>query len=121
MENDYRAKSIVSKLGADSKVVGVLNIVLGVLNCLTISGIISGVIMIITGMKAKEAGDHFQNFSAFSDEAEEYRALESLGKYFRWMKISIIVSLVVIAVLVIISLMTGSMMKPRSHPYDYSL
>jgi hypothetical protein len=59
METDYRAKSIVSKLGADSKVVGVLNIVLGVLNCLTISGIISGVIMIITGMKAKEAGDPF--------------------------------------------------------------
>jgi ABC-type glycerol-3-phosphate transport system permease component len=121
MENDYRAKSIISKLGADSKLVGILNIVLGVINCLTISGIISGVIMIITGMKAKEAGDHFQNFSAFSDEAEEYRGLESLGKYFRWMKISIIVSLVVVVVLIIISLMTGSMMKPRSNPYDYSL
>lgn len=121
MENDYREKSIISKLGADSKLVGILNIVLGVLNCLTISGIISGVIMIITGMKAKEAGDHFQNYSAFNDEAEEYRALESLGKYFRWMKISIIVTLVVVVVLVVISFMTGSMMRPRSNPYDYSL
>lgn len=121
MENDYREKSIVSKLGSDSKLVGILNIVLGVINCLTISGIITGVIMIITGMKAKEAGDHFQNYSAFSDEAEEYRALESLGKYFRWMKISIIVTLVVVVVMIIISLMTGSMMKPRSNPYDYSL
>ena len=121
MEDNYREKSIVSRLGGDSKFVGIMNIVLGVLNCLTISGIISGVIMIITGMRAKEAGDHFQNYSALGDEAEEFRALESLGKYFTWMKISIIVSLVVIVIFFLISLFMGSLMPHRSNSYDYTL
>ena len=121
MEENYREKSIVSKLGADSKFVGIMNIVLGVLNCLTISGIITGVIMIITGMRAKEAGDHFQNYSAFGDETEEFRALESLGKYFTWMKISIIVGIVLIVIFFLISFFMGSMIPSRSNSYDYSL
>ncbi|MBK7867609.1 MAG: DUF5362 domain-containing protein [Ignavibacteriales bacterium] len=108
MENDYLEKSAVSKLGSEAKTVGVLNIIVGVLNCLTITGIITGVLYIITGMKAREAGDRFQNYSAFNDEAEEFRALESLGKYFQWMKITIIVSLVVMIIAIILSLVVES-------------
>lgn len=121
MEVDYRLKSVISTLGADSKMVGILNIVMGVINILTISGIINGVILIIIGMKAKETGDRFQNCLAYNDEVEEYRAIESLAKYFWWMKIFFISTIVVFVVFLILSLVTGSMMRPRSYPYDYSL
>lgn len=107
MENNYYEKNIIIKLGCDAKFVGLLNIIIGVLNCLSLYGIPSGVLTIITGMKAKDAGNHFQNYATYGDEAEEYRAIENLGNYFKWMKISIIVGIVIMAIVFIISLSAG--------------
>lgn len=109
MENNFYEKNIITKLGGDAKFVGILNIIIGVVNCLTLYGIITGVISIVTGMKAKDAGNHFQNFATYGDEQEEYRALESLGDYFKWMKITIIVGLVLMVLGFIVSLSLGGM------------
>ncbi len=117
--NNYFEKSVAGKLGSDAKFVGFMNIVLGVINCLTISGIIGGIFMILTGMKAKDAGQHFQNYAAFGDEREEYLALENLGNYFKWMKILIIVTFVLMILGFVFALLGGSLFNRPDNPEYY--
>lgn len=117
--NNYYEKSVAGKLGGDAKFVGFMNIVLGVINCLTISGIIGGIFMILTGMKAKDAGQRFQNYAAFGDEREEYLALESLGGYFKWMKILIIVTFALMILGFVFALLGGSLFNRPDNPEYY--
>ncbi len=117
--NNYFEKSVAGKLGGDAKFVGILNIVIGVINILTISGLVNGIFMILSGMKAKEAGERFKNYAAFGDEREEYLALESLGGYFKWTKILIIVTIVLMIIGFIFAISAGSLFNRPDNPEYY--
>lgn len=117
--NNYFEKSVAGKLGGDAKFVGILNIIIGVINILTISGLVNGIFMILSGMKAKEAGERFKNYAAFSDEREEYLALESLGGYFKWTKILIIVTIVIMIIGFIFAISAGSIFNRPDNPEYY--
>ncbi|KAB2907902.1 MAG: DUF5362 domain-containing protein [Ignavibacteriales bacterium] len=102
MDNNYIEKNTISSLGNDAKTVGLLSIIVGAFNCITIFGLINGIIQIIVGLKAKAAGENFSNFATTDDEMAERFALENLGSYFRITKILIIIALCMIALVFIL-------------------
>ena len=88
----------------DMKFVGIFTIIYGVLNCLTIIGAIIGVPVIFIGMRIRESADQFSIFRATNNASAMRAGFELQGKYFRIIKILIIVYLILIAVSIIVAI-----------------
>ncbi len=85
----------------DMRFVGMFIIIYGVINCLTIIGALIGVPMIFIGMRIREAADQFLIFKTTNNAAALRFGFELQGKYFRIVKILIIIQLVLIVVSII--------------------
>ena len=85
----------------DMRFVGMFTIIYGAINCLTIIGALIGVPMIFIGMRIREAADQFLIFKTTNNSAALRFGFELQGKYFRIVKILIIIQLVLIVVSII--------------------
>ena len=85
----------------DMRFVGMFTIIYGAINCLTIIGALIGVPMIFIGIRIREAADQFLIFKATNNSAALRLGFELQGKYFRIVKILIIVQLVLIVLSII--------------------
>jgi len=104
----------------DMRFVGMFTIIYGAINCLTIIGAIIGVPMIFIGIRIREAADQFLIFRTTNNAAALRLGFESQGKYFRIVKILIIIQLVlivlsIIAMILFMSFFLSSFMQ-RSTP-----
>ena len=100
----------------DMRFVGMFTIIYGALNCLTIIGALIGVPMIFIGMRIREAADQFLIFKTTNNSAALRLGFELQGKYFRIIKILIIVQLVlivlgIIAVIIFMSFFFSTLMQ----------
>ncbi|MCX6175271.1 MAG: DUF5362 domain-containing protein [Ignavibacteriales bacterium] len=100
----------------DMRFVGMFTIIYGTINCLTIIGAIIGVPMIFIGIRIREAADQFLIFKTTNNAAALRLGFESQGKYFRIVKILIIIQLVlivlsIIAVILFMSFFLSSLMQ----------
>jgi len=85
----------------DMRFVGMFAIIYGAINCLTIIGALIGVPMIFIGMRIREAADQFSIFKTTNNAAALRLGFEFQGKYFRIIKILIIIQLVLIVLCII--------------------
>ncbi|MEW6652627.1 MAG: DUF5362 domain-containing protein [Bacteroidota bacterium] len=92
---------IFDKMTADMRFVGLFTIIYGVLSCLTIIGAIVGVPTIIIGLRIREAADQFSIYKMTNNAASLRQAFELQGRYFRLIKILIIIGLVLTALYIV--------------------
>ncbi|MFA5805809.1 MAG: DUF5362 domain-containing protein [Melioribacteraceae bacterium] len=100
----------------DMRFVGMFTIIYGAINCLTIIGALIGVPMIFIGMRIREAADQFSIFRTTNNVASLRLGFEQQGKYFRIIKILIIIQLVlmvlsIIAVILFMSFIFSSLIS----------
>ncbi len=102
---------IFDKMTTDMRFVGLFTIIYGVLTCLTIIGAIIGIPTIIIGLRIREAADQFSTYKITNNAASLRQGFEIQGKYFRLIKILIIIGLVftVLYIIFIIYLFTSGL------------
>jgi len=110
------------KMVSDMRFVGMFTIIHGALSCLSIFGAILGIPYIFVGMRMREAADQFAIFKATNDAAAMRNGFELQGKFFRIIKILIIIGLVltVLFIILFIILITsgiGTLMQMLSRGY----
>lgn len=71
-----------SKMATDLKFLGVLKIVVGAIYCLTIFGVLIGVLDIIQGIRLRNAGESFRYYLHSNDGIHLNAALEQLSRFF---------------------------------------
>ncbi|KAF0150327.1 MAG: hypothetical protein FD143_2621 [Ignavibacteria bacterium] len=108
---------IFDKMTADMRFVGLFTIIYGALTCLTIIGAIIGIPTVIIGLRIREAADHFSMYKMTNNTSSLRQAFELQGKYFRLIKMMIIIGLVftVLYIIFIIYLFTnvfGALLTP---------
>lgn len=110
------------KMVGDMRFVGMFSIIYGVLVSLTIIGALIGVPIIIIGLRMRESADQFSIFRVTNDAAAMRSGFELQGRFFRIIKILIIIGLVitVLEIIFIIVLLTsglGALMQMQSGGY----
>ncbi len=110
------------KMISDMRFVGMFSIIYGAISCLSIIGAIIGVPYIIVGLRMREAADQFAIFKATNDAAAMRTGFELQGKFFRIIKILIIVGLVlgilfIILFILLIASGIGSLLQMQSRGY----
>ncbi len=90
------------KMTKDMRFVGMFSIIYGAIACLTIIGALIGVPTIIIGLRIREAADQFAIFKMTNEAAALRNGFELQGKYYRIIKILIIVGLVLTAIYLIL-------------------
>ena len=91
---------MVYTMSKDMKFLGIVAIIYGILNCLTIIGAIVGVPYIFAGLRLKESAESFEFFSKNNDEVALQQAIERQKRFFYIIKILTIIG-IVLAVLFI--------------------
>lgn len=99
---------LFDKMISDMRFVGMFTIIYGVITCLTIIGALIGVPTIIIGLRMREAADQFLLYKATNNAAALRQGFELQGKFFRIIKILIIIGLVftVLYIILLIYLFT---------------
>ena len=110
------------KMVSDMRFVGMFSIIYGALNCISIFGALIGVPLIIIGLKVREAADQFAIFKTTNDANALRMGFDIQGKYFRILKILIIIGLVltvlvIVLVIVIITSGIASLMQMQNGSY----
>jgi len=90
------------KMVGDMRFVGMFSIIYGAIACITIIGAVFGVPIIIVGLRMREAADQFSIFRTTNDASAMRSGFELQGKYFKIIKILIIVSLVLTLIYIIL-------------------
>ena len=96
------------KMISDMRFVGMFTIIYGALTCITIIGALLGVPIIIVGLRMREAADQFAIFRTTNDANAMRMGFEIQGKFFRIIKILIIIGLVLTVLYFIIIIMVIS-------------
>lgn len=108
---------IFSQMIKDMKFVGMFIIIFGALNCLSIVGAIIGIPYIFIGMRIRESAEQFDIFRMTNDARAMRMGFELQSKYFRIIKILIIVMLVLMVLGII--LMIALIIPMISTIYEY--
>jgi hypothetical protein len=108
--NDMRNPYMMSKeqfgdmvytMSRDMKFLGIMSIIYGIINCLTILGAVIGVPYIFAGIRLKESGESFGFYSKNYDEMALQQAIERQKRFFFIMKVLVIIGIVVFALIVL--------------------
>jgi hypothetical protein len=91
-------QTMLKGMAGDMKFLGILQIILGALYSLTIIGAAIGVPYIFAGMRLKNAGEGFVAYAGSAEAGRLKSALEDQAKFFRIIKILVIVSIVLTVV-----------------------
>ena len=89
------------KMTGDMKFVGMFQIVLGALACLSIFGAITGIPMLISGLRARESADAFVNYQRDLDANWLSRAYTGQAGYFKMQKIVAILTIVMMVLFIV--------------------
>jgi len=92
---------MVYTMSRDMKFLGIMSIIYGILNCLTILGAIIGVPYIFAGIRLKESGESFGFYSKNYDEMALQQAIERQKRFFFIMKVLVIIGIVIFALVVL--------------------
>jgi Family of unknown function (DUF5362) len=87
---------------SDMRFVGMFTIIYGVICCLTIIGALIGIPVIFAGLRLREAADQFAFFKTTNNPSSMRAGFELQGRYFRILKILIIISLVIFVVYIVL-------------------
>ncbi len=99
-------------MSSDMTFLGIFEIVIGAIYCITIIGAALGIPLIFAGLRLKNSAGSFVAYTAAPESANLRTALEHLGKHFRIHKILVIISiafmlLYIIIMVVIVGMVIG--------------
>ena len=121
-QNQGMNNQIISQMIKNMKFVGIWNIIVGVINCLTCIGALVGVPIIFAGLRLRQSAESFTTFSqsGMTDQNSLLTALEKQSRFFFIFKVLIIIGIimVVIEIFVIIGMF---IFMPTSSKYFYNL
>ncbi len=92
------------KMVKDMRFVGMFAIIYGALTCISIIGAVLGVPIIFVGLRMREAADQFNLFKLSNDALSLRMGFELQGKFFRILKILIIIQIVLIVAAIIFAI-----------------
>ena len=85
--------TILTKMIGDMRFVGIMFMVMGILNCLSIVGAIIGIPAIICGLRLREAADGFSSYQNSKDKNSLLTAFEKQGSFFFIQKVLFIIGI----------------------------
>ena len=100
---------LFDRMVTDMRFVGMFTIIYGALNCLTIIGAILGIPIIIVGMRIRETADQFAIFRTTNDSNAMRNGFEIQGRFFKIIKILIIIGLVLFVLSIIMMIVFFTM------------
>jgi len=125
---DFLGLITIEKMYKWTKIVGILNIALGAVYCLSIlflslPTVIMGIITIIMGSKLVTASNHFQYAVQNKDEESFITAVDQLRQYFLINGILLIITFVIIGLLLLfVSFFSGLIMDFLNESgFDYTI
>ena len=90
------------RMVSDMRFVGIFTIIYGAITCISIIGALIGVPIIFVGMRMREAADQFAIFKATNDATAMRNGFELQGRFFRILKILIIIGLVLTVLYIVL-------------------
>ena len=90
------------RMVSDMRFVGIFTIIYGAITCISIIGALIGVPIIFVGMRMREAADQFAIFKATNDASAMRNGFELQGRFFRILKILIIIGLVLTVLYIVL-------------------
>ncbi len=118
MDNQW----MLEKLATWSKVVAIINIIFGIINCLTIFVmaipiVVVGVIMILMGTKLNSATAHFR-YGLYQKDSESFvEGLNQIRQYLLYNGILLLMTVILFAVVIIIALTAGEAINELMNEY----
>jgi len=115
----------LTDMGKWANFVGIVFIVTGILNCISLVGIIPGIIFIFLGLKLRGVKRYSEEAAASSDEASQAGSLNmmvsELSSFFKIQGIFIIIALVltVLAILFFVAVLLPLFMSAINNPYYF--
>jgi len=101
-ESSNPIQLILVKMVRDMKFIGIITIISGVLNCLTVLGLPVGIPMIFMGTRLRESADFFMHYGMTNDQDFLLRAFEKQYRYFNIQKILFIISIIFFIIIMIV-------------------
>jgi hypothetical protein len=92
---------MIYTMSRDMKFLGIISIIYGILNCLTILGAVIGVPYIFAGIRLKESGESFGFYSKNYDEMALQQAIERQKRFFFIMKVLVIIGIAIFALVIL--------------------
>jgi hypothetical protein len=86
----------IQKMIGDMKFVGIFNVVMGAITCLSCIGAITGIPTIIAGLRLKDSAESFMMYSTSNDNAHLTDALSKQSRYFFILKVLAIITIVLV-------------------------
>jgi len=119
MENQW----MLEKLATWGKVVAIINIIFGIINCLTIFVmaipiVVVGVIMILMGTKLNSATAHFRYGLYQKDSASFVEGLNQVRQYLLYNGILMLMMVVLLAILIMVALFAGEAINELMQEYQ---
>jgi hypothetical protein len=99
-QNQGVNQHLVSDMVRNMKFVGIWNIIVGVINCITCIGAIVGIPIIFAGMRLRESAEAFRVFSqsGMTDQNSLQTALERQSRFFFIFKVLIIIGIILVVI-----------------------
>lgn len=92
---------VVTKLTSDMNFIGIVTIIMGIINCLTIIGAPIGIPIIFAGLRLRESCEFFRSYLLNNDQLTLQQALEKLGRFFFIYKVLTIIYLVIMGLYIL--------------------
>lgn len=117
----FNQNQITNNMANDMRLISVLAIIYGAINCISIIGAIIGIPMIFAGIRLKESADLFMDYSQFNNVETLNLALSNQARFFRIIKILAIISLILLALsilfTIIVIIVGGAAIFNSANPY----
>lgn len=94
-------RDFLQNMSKQMNFVGIMNIILGAIQCLSIIGAILGVPMIIAGLKLRDSVDKFQAYFYDEQLVTFKESINFIGQYFKMTRIYYIINIVLIAIVIV--------------------
>ena len=95
---------VISKMASDMNFLGIVIIIMGAINCLTIIAAPIGVPIIFAGIRLRESCEFFRNYMMNNDQLTLQQALEKLSRFFFIYKVLTIIYLAFMALYIVVIL-----------------
>jgi hypothetical protein len=98
---DAPFQALIMKMSKDMSFLGIIAVIAGALDCLTIIGAAIGIPVIFAGIRLRESADAFRSYALNQDTYFLHHAIERQERYFFIWKVLAIVGICLVALYII--------------------
>ncbi len=101
MNFDAPFQALIVKMSKDMSFIGIIAVIMGALDCITIIGAAIGIPVIFAGIRLRESAEAFRNYALNRDTYFLHHAIERQERYFFIWKVLAIVGICLAALYII--------------------